>query len=52
MIKALREEYAATPVRLRPSTIALAEKYGTDSKTVWNWLHGKARKSAGGPICP
>jgi hypothetical protein len=51
MIKALREEYAATPAHLRPSTIALGEKYGTDSKTVWNWLHGKARKSAGGPIC-
>ncbi len=51
MIRALREEYAATPTHLRPSTIALASRYGTDSKTVWNWLHGKARKSAGGPIC-
>lgn len=51
MIKALREEYVATPARLRPSTIALGQKYGTDSKTVWNWLHGKSRISAGGPIC-
>jgi HNH endonuclease len=51
LIKALREEYAATPEHLRPSTIALGKRYGTDSKTIWNWLHGKARKSAGGPIC-
>lgn len=52
VIKALREEYAATPPNLRPSTIALGERYATDSKTVWNWLHGKSRKAAGGPICP
>lgn len=51
VVKALREEYAATPEDLRPSTITLAKKYGTDSKTAWNWLHGKARKSARGPIC-
>lgn len=50
LIKSLREEYWGTPTRGRPSTIALGEKYGTDSKTVWNWLHGKSRMAAGGPI--
>lgn len=50
LIKALREEYWGTPACRRPSTIALGERYSTDSKTVWNWLHGKSRKVAGGPI--
>ncbi|MEU3660108.1 MULTISPECIES: hypothetical protein [Streptomyces] len=37
------------PTKQRPSTVSLAARLGTDSKTVWNWLHGKSRLSAGGP---
>ncbi|RAS23520.1 hypothetical protein BCL80_1168 [Streptomyces avidinii] len=37
------------PTKQRPSTVSLATRLGTDSKTVWNCLHGKSRLSAGGP---
>ena len=48
-VRELREEYWGVPPRQRPSTVSLATRLGTDSKTVWNWLHGKSRASAGGP---
>lgn len=49
-VRALREDYWGLPQGQRPSTIALAARWGTDSKTVWNWLHGKSRVTAGGPV--
>ena len=48
-IRELREQYWGLPGPQRPSTIKLAARLGTDSKSVWNWLHGKSRASAGGP---
>ncbi|MEU7489599.1 HNH endonuclease [Streptomyces sp. NPDC042319] len=49
-VRVLREDYWELPHDQRPSTIALAAEFGTDSKTVWNWLHGKSRLAAGGPV--
>lgn len=49
-VRACRESYWGLPQGQRPSTIALAARWGTDSKTVWNWLHGKSRVAAGGPV--
>ncbi|WP_319594168.1 HNH endonuclease [Streptomyces sp. ID05-04B] len=48
-VRELRETYWNMPTKQRPSTVSLAARLGTDSKTVWNWLHGKSRLSAGGP---
>lgn len=48
-VRQLRESYSSMPTKQRPSTVSLATRLGTDSKTVWNWLHGKSRLSAGGP---
>ncbi|MFD9458555.1 HNH endonuclease [Streptomyces sp. NPDC059985] len=48
-VKELREEYWGTPREQRPSTPVLAKRFDTDSKAVWNWLHGKSRRGAGGP---
>ncbi|WP_432873515.1 hypothetical protein [Microbispora rosea] len=49
-VRALREEYWNTPRRNRLSLAKLAAQYKVkDTKTVWNWLHGKHRISAGGP---
>jgi hypothetical protein len=48
-VRELRETYWNMPTKRRPSTVSLAARLGTDSKTVWNWLNGKSRLSAGGP---
>ncbi|MFE2315400.1 HNH endonuclease [Streptomyces sp. NPDC059441] len=48
-VRELRQRYWDLPSGQRPSTVSLAAQLRTDSKTVWNWLHGKSRLSAGGP---
>jgi hypothetical protein len=48
-VRELREQYWSLPRPQRPSTVKLAAQLGTDSKSIWNWLHGKSRASAGGP---
>ncbi|MEV0758025.1 HNH endonuclease [Streptosporangium sp. NPDC050280] len=50
MIRTIREQYWTVPKEKRSSLTEIAAKSGVSINTVSNWLTGKTRLAAGGPI--
>lgn len=52
LVREIRERYWLAPASERPTMTQLAAEAGTAITVVSNWLRGRARVEAGGPIGP